>query len=69
VLEYQGLAHKAGGSAIDPALFTGDENAIVDFRYSQSPKLTWWFDHHVSAFQMPGDEESFRADTSRPQVL
>lgn len=63
-LAYQGLAHKAGGSTIDEALFDGDENAIVDFRYSQSPKLTWWFDHHASAFQMPGDEAHFRADTS-----
>ncbi|MBX5481450.1 MAG: hypothetical protein IRZ16_06325 [Myxococcaceae bacterium] len=63
-VEYQGLAHKAGGAAIDEGVFTGDENAIVDFRYSQSPKLTWWFDHHVSAFQQPGDEAHFRADRS-----
>lgn len=63
-LDYQGLQHKAGGSAIDPAVFTGDENVIVDFRYSQDPRLTWWFDHHASAFQMPGDEEHFRADQS-----
>ncbi|MCI0573569.1 MAG: hypothetical protein L0Y66_22755 [Myxococcaceae bacterium] len=61
---YEGLSHKAGGSAIDPAVFTGDENVIVDFRYSQDPRLTWWFDHHVSAFQVPGDEAHFRADTS-----
>ena len=61
---YQGLSHKGGGEEIDRSLFDGDENAIVDFRYSQSPKLTWWFDHHQSAFQMPGDEPSFRADTS-----
>lgn len=61
---YQGLAHKAGAGEIDPALFDGDENAIVDFRYSQSPRLTWWFDHHQSAFQLPGDEASFKADTS-----
>ena len=63
-LAYEGLFHKAGGQGIDEAVFTGDENAIVDFRYSQSPKLTWWFDHHVSAFQQPGDEEHFRRDTS-----
>jgi oligoribonuclease NrnB/cAMP/cGMP phosphodiesterase (DHH superfamily) len=61
---YQGLAHGGGGSAIPEGVFDGDENAIVDFRYSQSPKLTWWFDHHASAFQLPGDEQSFRADTS-----
>jgi hypothetical protein len=61
---YQGLAHKAGAAEIEPALFDGDENAIVDFRYAQNSKLTWWFDHHQSAFQIPGDEESFRADAS-----
>ena len=63
-LDYQGLSHAAAGQAIDEALLSGDENAIVDFRYSQSPKLTWWFDHHRSAFQQPGDEEHFRRDTS-----
>jgi hypothetical protein len=63
-LAYEGLFHKAGGAPIDDAVFTGDENAIVDFRYSQSPKLTWWFDHHQSAFQQPGDEAHFKADTS-----
>jgi hypothetical protein len=61
---YQGLAHQAGGKAIDESVFTGDVNAIVDFRYSQSSKLTWWFDHHLSAFQQPGDEAHFRADKS-----
>ena len=29
---YQGLSHKPGAEPIDPAVFTGDENAIVDFR-------------------------------------
>ena len=64
VFGYQGLSHQAGGSAVDPAVFTGDVNAIVDFRYSQDPRLTWWFDHHASAFQQPGDEAHFRADAS-----
>lgn len=63
-LAYEGLAHQAGGKAIDESLLDGDENAIVDFRYSQSPKLTWWFDHHRSAFQVSGDEAHFRADRS-----
>jgi hypothetical protein len=63
-LEYHGLSHQAGGKPIDPAVFTGDENAIVDFRYSQDPRLTWWFDHHQSAFQQEGDEAHFRKDQS-----
>jgi hypothetical protein len=60
---YQGLSHKDNGP-LDEALFDGDQNALVDFRYSTSPKLTWWFDHHVSAFPNPGEEAHFRADTS-----
>lgn len=60
---YRGLAHKGGGP-LDERLFDGEVNAIVDFRYTTSPKLTWWFDHHVSAFQLPGEEAHFRADQS-----
>ena len=61
--EYEGLAHKAGQLFID-VRFEGDENAIVDFKYSSNPKLTWWFDHHQSAFLCKEDEDHFRADTS-----
>jgi hypothetical protein len=60
---YQGLSHKGGG-VLDEQLFDAEVNAIVDFRYSTSDRLTWWFDHHVSAFPNPGEEEHFRADTS-----
>jgi hypothetical protein len=61
---YAPLEHKGAGPAIPPELFDGDVNACVDFRYSQDPRLGWWFDHHISAFQQPGDEQHFRADTS-----
>ncbi len=52
--EYHGLVHRAG-ALFDESEFTGDENAIVDFKYSASPKITWWFDHHQSAFLTPQD--------------
>src|SRR5579863_1718642 len=61
--EYTGLAHKAS-QLFEPSLFDGDENAIVDFKYSTDPRLTWWFDHHQSAFLTPEDAEHFRHDTS-----
>src|SRR3989440_8645292 len=61
--QYTGMAHKAS-QIFDPSLFDGDENAIVDFKYSSSPKLTWWFDHHQSAFLTPEDAEHFRKDRS-----
>ena len=60
---YTGMAHRAS-QTFDPALFDGDENAIVDFKYSSNPRLTWWFDHHQSAFLTPEDAEHYRRDTS-----
>jgi len=60
---YTGMAHKAS-QQFDPALFDGDENAIVDFKYSSNPRLTWWFDHHQSAFLNPEDAAHFRRDSS-----
>lgn len=41
--------------------FAGDLNACVDFRYSQHPRLDWYFDHHRSAFQADGDLEHYAA--------
>ena len=52
--------HRAG-ALFDESEFTGDENAIVDFKYSASPRITWWFDHHQSAFLTPQDHENFLA--------
>jgi len=60
---YTGMAHKAS-QLFEPELFDGDENAIVDFKYSSDPNLTWWFDHHQSAFLTPEDAEHFRQDRS-----
>ncbi len=51
---YTGMAHTAD-QIFDDAMFDGDVNAIVDFKYSPNPKLTWWFDHHQSAFLKPED--------------
>jgi hypothetical protein len=62
-LAYRGLVHRAG-QLFDESMFDGDENAIVDFKYSSSSRLTWWFDHHQSAFLSEADAEHFRRDTS-----
>ena len=60
---YTGMTHKAS-HPFEDGIFDGDENAIVDFKYSSSPLLTWWFDHHQSAFLTPQDAEHFRRDRS-----
>ncbi len=58
--EYRGLAHSTPGP-IPESVFGPGENAIVDFKYSPSPRLTWWFDHHQSAFLSPEDRTHFEA--------
>ncbi|HEV2488454.1 MAG TPA: hypothetical protein VGT03_01490 [Candidatus Acidoferrales bacterium] len=60
---FTGMTHKAS-QPFEDGIFDGDENAIVDFKYSSSPRLTWWFDHHQSAFLKPEDAEHFRRDRS-----
>jgi len=62
-LRYRGLTHRAG-QLFDDDLFDADENVIVDFKYSSSDRLTWWFDHHQSAFLTEADAEHFRNDRS-----
>jgi hypothetical protein len=57
---YHGLVHRAG-ALFDEGAFGNGENAIVDFKYSASPKVTWWFDHHQSAFLTPEDQKNFEA--------
>jgi len=60
---FSGLVHRAG-SLFDESKFDGDENAIVDFKYSTSPRITWWFDHHQSAFLTPEDAAHFEQQPS-----
>ena len=60
---FTGMTHRAR-QPFEDGLFDGDENAIVDFKYSSSPRVTWWFDHHQSAFLTPADAENFRQDRS-----
>jgi hypothetical protein len=60
---FKGMAHRAGQLFGEDA-FAGEENAVVDFRFSADPRLTWWFDHHQSAFETKADELAFKADRS-----
>ena len=64
---YSGLLHRAG-ALFNEADFDGQENAIVDFKYSSSPKITWWFDHHESAFLTPSDAAHFEQDQSNRKL-
>lgn len=65
---YTSLLHRPG-ALFDEEMFDGDENAIVDFKYSTSERLTWWFDHHQSAFLTPEDEAHYARDRSGRKFL
>jgi hypothetical protein len=62
---FHGLVHRAGALFEESEFLDtrgGDENAIVDFKYSASPRVTWWFDHHQSAFLTSEDQKNFEAE-------
>ncbi|MEO7659651.1 MAG: phosphoesterase [Pyrinomonadaceae bacterium] len=67
-VSYTPTMHRAG-NAFDREQFDGDENAIVDFKYCPDERLTWWFDHHQSAFLSPEDEKHFLADKGGQKFL
>jgi hypothetical protein len=67
-VSYTSLLHRPG-ALFDEEMFDGDENAIVDFKYSTSDRLTWWFDHHQSAFLTPEDEAHYSRDRTGRKFL
>ena len=68
-IEYVPVMHKAGNFFDKNALSDAGENAIVDFKYCADERLTWWFDHHQSAFLNEADEQHFRRDASGRKFL
>ncbi len=56
--------HHQQGDPFPKTAFSADVNACVDFRFSPSPRLHWWFDHHASAFMTPADRGVFERDTT-----
>ncbi|MGO8998464.1 MAG: hypothetical protein ACLQVI_34525 [Polyangiaceae bacterium] len=62
---YASCAYGPGQNGVDPKVLAGDVNAILDYRFSPAPQLTWYFDHHVSAFQ-GGDREAYEVRTHVP---
>lgn len=61
---YRGLDHQPGGSRVPEGALTGEINCVVDFRYTPSTKLDWWFDHHVSGIVGDHERACFEADVS-----
>jgi len=56
---YHAAGYGPGQNGVDPRVFSGDVSVILDFRFSAIDSLTWYFDHHVSAFVTPGEREFY----------
>ncbi len=57
----RGFDYTARDASVGEADLDGDDSAILDFRYTKSPRLTWYFDHHATAFRSPEDRAAFDA--------
>ncbi len=66
---YHASGYGPGQNGVEAKLLGGDENAILDFRFSPHAALTWYFDHHVSAFPNAGDRAAYEAHVSRVSAL
>ncbi len=65
-LEGDGLAfsYRACGYGVNqqtaaPEHLTGELNAILDYRFTASDKVDWYFDHHRTAFANDADRQYF----------
>jgi hypothetical protein len=61
---YHSCGYGPGQNGVDPKILVGADNAILDFRFSAAPALTWYFDHHVSAFATADDRAAYEARAS-----
>jgi hypothetical protein len=59
--EYRACGYGAGQLRADDAVLSGDQNAILDYRYSSSARLDWYFDHHRTAFANDDDRADYES--------
>jgi hypothetical protein len=50
---------------VKEAQLSGDHNVILDYRFSPLERLTWYFDHHRTAFACAEHEEWFKERAAR----
>ena len=57
---YHACGYGIGQNTATPQVFDGQHNAILDYRFTATNRLNWYFDHHRTAFGSPADESFFR---------
>jgi hypothetical protein len=61
---YVACGYGVGQQTPEAVFRKGATNAILDYRFSGSPLLNWYFDHHRTAFQTPELRTEFEARRS-----
>jgi hypothetical protein len=67
--EYRTCGYGAGQARAEEKQLTGEQNAILDYRFCASEKLSWYFDHHRTAFGSEQDREYFESRKSNGQFF
>jgi hypothetical protein len=59
VFTYRGCGYGEGQLTPTDAVLAGDQNAVLDYRFAPTDRLTWYFDHHRTAFADDREREMF----------
>jgi hypothetical protein len=60
-LSYRACGYGDGQLTPTDAVLSGDQNAILDYRFAATDRLTWYFDHHRTAFSNDHERDVFAA--------
>jgi hypothetical protein len=60
-LKYVACGYGIGQRSATPELLVGDQNALLDYRFTASSRLDWYFDHHRTAFANETDRAYFES--------
>jgi len=59
--DYRTCIYGPSPVSFGPQLLNGDVNAILDYKFYPGAELTWYFDHHSTAFAGSAEEHVFRS--------
>jgi hypothetical protein len=56
---YRACGYGEGQLTPTDDVLSGDQNAVLDYRFAPSERLTWYFDHHRTAFANERERDLF----------
>jgi hypothetical protein len=59
--DYRSCGYGVGQPTASESALNGDVNAILDYRFTSSDRLHWYFDHHRTAFGSEADRVYFES--------